>query len=66
MLDNHYSMRDTEQQANIMENRLRRLEMEEAKAEKNRIKTEKKAKMMLDNRARHYNDLMNKIKHIEE
>lgn len=32
MLDNHYNMRETEQKAQIMENRLKRLEAEEARA----------------------------------
>lgn len=43
MLDNHYNMRETEQKAQIMENRLKRLEAEEARAQRNQKMAEKKA-----------------------
>lgn len=35
MLDNHYNMRETEQKYQIMENRLKRLEAEESRAQRN-------------------------------
>ena len=47
MLDNHYSMKETEQKAAIMENRLKRLEAEEARAQRNQKMAEKKAQEML-------------------
>ena len=49
-----------------MENRLRRLEAEEARAQRNQKMAEKKAQEMLQARSRHYEDLMTKIKHYEQ
>ena len=49
-----------------MENRLKRLEDEESKANRNKQMAEKKAAKMLEARGRHYNDLMRKIKHIDD
>ena len=66
MLDNHYNMREMEQKHQIMENRLKRLEAEEARAQRNQKAAEKKAADMLQARSRHYQDLMDKIKHYED
>ena len=49
-----------------MENRLKRLEDEEKRAQRNQKLAEKKAADMLQARSRHYNDLMDKIKYYEE
>jgi len=43
MLDNHYNLKETEQKYSIMENRLKRLQEEEARAERNQRAAEKKA-----------------------
>ena len=48
-----------------MENRLKRLEEEERKAQKNQKAAEAKAQQMLKSRARHYQDLMDRIQHYE-
>ena len=66
MLDNHYNLREMEQKHLIMENRLKRLEDEEKRAQKNQLAAEKKAADMLQARSRHYQDLMEKIKYYEE
>lgn len=66
MLDNHYNLREMEQKHQIMENRLKRLEDEEKRAQKNQLAAEKKAAEMLQARSRHYQDLMEKIKFYEE
>ena len=66
MLDNHYNMREMEQKHQIMENRLKRLEDEERRANKNQRAAEKKAADMLQSRSRHYQELMEKIKHYED
>jgi len=50
MLQNNLSLKETEMKANILENRLKRLEAEELKAQKNREKAEKKAEMMMNAR----------------
>ena len=62
MLDNHYNMREVEIKANIMENRLKRLQQEENRAQRNQRMAEKKAQEMLEARGRHYRDMMEKIK----
>ena len=49
-----------------MENRLKRLEAEENRAQRNQRLAEKKAADMLQARGRHYQDLMDKIKNYEE
>ena len=49
-----------------MENRLKRLEAEDARAQRNQKMAEKKAQEMLQARSRHYTDLMDKIKHYEQ
>ena len=49
-----------------MENRLKRLEEEERRAQKNQMVAEKKAKDMLEARSRHYMDMLTKIKYLEE
>jgi hypothetical protein len=54
MLDNHYTMKEIEIKHQIMENRLKRLQEEEARANKNQRMAEKKAKEMLEARSRHY------------
>ena len=48
-----------------MENRLKRLQEEESRAERNQRAAEKKAQQMLEARSRHYTDLMDKIKYYE-
>lgn len=49
-----------------MENRLKRLEEEELRAQRNQKMAEKKANEMLQARSRHYQDLMDKIKFYED
>ena len=66
MLDNHTRMQDTENKYRIMENRLKRLEEEERRAHRNQLMAEKKAAEMMNARARHYDDLMQKINHYDE
>lgn len=44
-----------------MENRLKRLQEEEARAAKNKLAAEKKADLMMAARNRHYEDLKSKI-----
>ena len=66
MLDNHQRMIETERKYNIMENRLKRLEEEERRAQKNQQLAEKKATELMNSRARHYDDLMSKIQHYDE
>ena len=63
MLDNHYSMKEQINKAQIMENRLKRLQDEEVKALKNQRMAEKKASDMLQARGRHYNDMMEKMQY---
>lgn len=58
MLDNNYTLKETEQRYNIMENRLKRLRDEELRAQKNQKEAEKRAQMMLEARNRHYQDLV--------
>lgn len=66
MLDNHYNLKEMEDKAKIMENRLKRLNDQEAKAIKNQKIAEKKASDMLLARGRHYNDMMNKMRFMHE
>lgn len=66
MLDKHYGMREAEKKYNIMENRLKRLQDEERRAQKNQEAAEKKAQQMLKSRARHYQELMDKIQYYEQ
>lgn len=47
MLDNHFNMKEMENKARVMENRLKRLKDQEAKALKNQKMAEKKAADML-------------------
>lgn len=61
MLDNNYNLKETEHKFTVMENRLKRLQEEEARAERNQRAAEKKAQQMLEARSRHYQDLLNKI-----
>ena len=66
MLDNHYIMRENQQKCQTLENRLKRLEEEERRAQRNQANAEKKAQEMLLARSRHYNDMMEKVKFYEE
>jgi hypothetical protein len=43
MLDNHYNMREAQSKFEIMQNRLKRLQQEEEKAQKNQRMAERKA-----------------------
>lgn len=58
MLDNHYNMKEVELKHRVMENRLKRLEIEDQRAERNQIMAEKKATEMLEARGRHYTEMM--------
>ena len=49
-----------------MENRLKKLEEEDRRAKKNQAMAEKKAAELMQSRARHYDDLMAKINHLDE
>lgn len=49
-----------------MENRLKRLRDEEARAAKNKLAAERKADQMMAARARHYEDLTMKINHLNQ
>lgn len=66
MLDHHYNMREVELKHQIMENRLKRLNDEQARAIKNQRMAEQKAQDMLEARSRHYTDMMAKIKLYQE
>jgi hypothetical protein len=66
MLDNNYNLKETEQKFAVMENRLKRLQEEEARAERNQRAAERKAQQMLEARSRHYQELLGKISHYEE
>lgn len=61
-LDNHYNMKEIELKAQFMENRLKKLRDQEAKAQKSRLLAEKKAQQLLEARGRHYDDMIEKIK----
>lgn len=49
-----------------MENRIKRLEFEEFRAQRNQAAAEKKAEMMLAARNRHHEELMKKFQHWEK
>ena len=66
MLDNHYTMKETELKAVILENRLKRLTDEQEKAKKNQALAERKAKQLLESRTRHYSEMMAKIKRYQD
>ena len=66
MLDNNFNLKETEHRFSVMENRLKRLQEEEARAERNQRAAEKKAQLMLEARSRHYQDLLGKIQHYED
>jgi hypothetical protein len=66
MLGNHYNLKESELKSQIMENRIKRLEFEETRAQKNQAAAERKAEMMLAARNRHHEDLMRKFQHWEQ
>lgn len=66
MLQNNLALKESEFKAVILENRLKHLESEEIKAQKNRIKAEKKAHELLEARRRHHEELVEKIERQEE
>lgn len=66
MLQKSYHLREKEIKAQILENRLKRLEHEEERAEKLRKKAEEKAELMMNARQRHHNALIEKLKAYEE
>ena len=66
MLGNHYNLKESELKSQIMENRIKRLEYEENRAQKNQAAAERKAEMMLAARNRHHEDLMRKFMHWEQ
>lgn len=65
MLDNLYDVKEFELKAKIMENRLKRLEDEEARASKNKQKALDKALKLLNARNRHHMELLDKLNNYE-
>lgn len=66
MLDKHLSLKDTEQKYQIMENRLKKLEDEEKRAQKQRELAEKKAFDIMETRKRHYQKLLDKLNYYDD
>lgn len=66
MLDGNYSLKETEQKYTVMKNRLKRLQDEDARAQRNQRAAELKAHQMMEARQRHYHDLLQKIENINK
>mmetsp|Transcript_24806 Transcript_24806/g.30998 ORF Transcript_24806/g.30998 Transcript_24806/m.30998 type:complete len:186 (-) Transcript_24806:718-1275(-) len=58
MLDQHYQRKEEEMKMQTMENRIRRLEFEEKRAQKMEETANKRADSMIDARKRHFEDLL--------
>mmetsp|Transcript_13590 Transcript_13590/g.18599 ORF Transcript_13590/g.18599 Transcript_13590/m.18599 type:complete len:186 (-) Transcript_13590:705-1262(-) len=63
MLDQHYQRIEEEMKMQTMENRIRRLEFEEKRAQKMEETANKRADSMIDARKRHFEDLLVKKNH---
>jgi len=63
MLDKHYQMTEEKLKLQSMENRVRRLEFEDNRAQKLEEKATKKAQNMIEARKRHFEDMLMKKNH---
>jgi len=60
MLDKHWQMKEEKEKLQTMENRIRRLEFEDQRAKKMEELAHKKADNMIENRQRHFEDMLMK------
>ena len=65
MLDNNYDLKEYQLKEKIMQNRLKRLEEEELRAQKSKKVAEKKARDLLDTRKKYHEDLLDKLNQYE-
>lgn len=63
MLDQHYSTKEEQMKLQSMENRIKRLEFEETRAQKLESLANKRADNMIEARKRHFEDLLLKKNH---